>query len=729
MKVTHDQFQDILNEIEDQAAWRRRADQEADYEDGNQLDSELLKNQREIGIPSAVENQIFPLLEDIRSVEVKNRTDWKVTAEHPGGEDVAKVIDLKLNEAEKRSGADLAITEAFSHQIGPGMGWVEVNRSQNPFEYKYSTRFVHRNQMWWDMRSTMWDLSDASWLLRRKWTYSEIAKAMFPEKAELIEHIGNGWENFSHQYNEGGDDTGLWAGQGIERGWTIEESEWRDTENKRVLIQELLTRSWKSVLVLKIKDRVIEFDRKNPYHIEAATMFPIQEALCSEVWKSYFLGPHNLHEEKVNFNGAFNYVPFWGNKEDRTGVPYGVTRNLMYLQDELNARISKMQWILSSRRSTATEGAINMKPEIYRQTMARPDAHIELNHERMKDGGIYQVETDLDVNAQQYQRIVDIREAMRRIARISDAYSGHGGADSASGLQLQVDQTSQSLSTIEDNHKRARKTVANLLMGMIIEDSTEEEHVKISAGIYRDEKTIVINQRVEGQDYRNNDVQRTKLKVSLSEVPSTPSYKQGQLASAAEVYKAAPEPYKMAMFPSIASLMDTQNTDEMLEAIRDVAKQPTEEEIEERIKEAEERVKEKLMYDLKSREVAVKEDDQLRKQEVDKSTIDKTEAETVATRLETIYSSTQAGAVIAATPEVAPVSDQLLKSAGAVDQDNPPIVATPSVTVPAEPVVQNTSPLFPPRVQTPDVEPEQLAEITPESPVEGINEGIERSEV
>jgi hypothetical protein len=734
MRVKSEKFQDILNELEEQPAWRRRADREADYEAGNQLDSDLLARQKEIGIPSAVENMIGPLLEDIRASEVKNRTDWQVTPEHAGeGADVAKAIDIKLNEAEKRSGADLAITEAFAHQIGPGMGWVEVDRNPNPYEYKYRVRFVHRNEVWWDMNATMWDLSDAAWLMRRKWTYIDIAKALFPGKERLIESVGVGWDDLITY--EGGDDTQLYAGQDIERGWTIEEQKWRDTDNRRICIHQLLTREWKKKLVLNIKDRIVEFDKDNPYHLQAAMHFPLQEAMCSEVWKTFFLGPHRLHLEKLDFGGAFNIVPFWGNKEDRTGVPYGVTRNLMYLQDELNARISKMQWILASRRSTSTSGLINMKPEIFRQTMARPDAHIELDHDKFVAGGRLEVSTDLDVNAQQFQRMNDIRESMRRIARVSMAYQGQGGSDSASGLQLQVDQTEQSLSTIQDNHNRARKSVANLLMGMIIEDSTEEEHISVSGGMLSDDRVIIINQRVEGQDYRNNDVQRTKLKISLSEVPSTPSYRQGQLASIAEVYKAAPEPYKMGMFPSIVDLMNVQDKPELVKVIRDVAKQPTPEEIDERIKEAVEKTKVELQYDLKAQELELKKRDIERKEALDEANIRKiieetvkVGTETVATRLETIYSSTQAGAEIAMNPQVAPVSDQLLKSAGAVDQDEPPIVAMPEqgLLPEIEEPVQNTSPLFPPRVQQPEVEPDQLAELNPESPVEGIKEGLER---
>ena len=53
------EYQEIIkNEIQQQPRWRAIADSEMDYADGNQLDGELLKKQRELGLPPAVENLI-----------------------------------------------------------------------------------------------------------------------------------------------------------------------------------------------------------------------------------------------------------------------------------------------------------------------------------------------------------------------------------------------------------------------------------------------------------------------------------------------------------------------------------------------------------------------------------------------------------------------------------------------------------------------------------------------
>ncbi len=73
--LTLEEFTEFLDEIRDQPAWRAKADREMDYADGNQLDSELLRRQKELGVPPAVENLIGPALLSVSGYESVTRTD------------------------------------------------------------------------------------------------------------------------------------------------------------------------------------------------------------------------------------------------------------------------------------------------------------------------------------------------------------------------------------------------------------------------------------------------------------------------------------------------------------------------------------------------------------------------------------------------------------------------------------------------------------------------------
>ncbi len=98
-----------------------------------------------------------------------------------------------------------------------------------------------------------------------------------------------------------------------------------------------------------------------------------------------------------------------------------------------------------------------------------------------------------------------------------------------------------------------------------------------------------------------------------------------------------------------------------------------------------------------------------------KAQADKTRADTTARRVETMFSATEAAQNIAAIPQVAPLADTILGSAGYEDQNASPLlpaaaagtavgeaaaIAPPGVPEPASGMRSNTSPLFPPRPTT-----------------------------
>jgi hypothetical protein len=72
------EFANILLEIQEQPAWRTTADIEADYYDGNQLDSETLEAMKELGMAPIIENLTAPTIDAVLGLEAKTRLDWKI---------------------------------------------------------------------------------------------------------------------------------------------------------------------------------------------------------------------------------------------------------------------------------------------------------------------------------------------------------------------------------------------------------------------------------------------------------------------------------------------------------------------------------------------------------------------------------------------------------------------------------------------------------------------------
>ena len=712
--LTIEEINQIHMEIEDQPVWRARADKEMDYADGNQLDSELLRLQGELGIPPAIEDLIGPALLSIQGYEATIRTDWRVTPSgETGGQDVADALNSRLNQAERESKADAACSEAFRPQLAIGLGWVEVGRESDPFKFPYRCKAVNRNEIHWDMNSSEADLSDARWLRRMRWMNAERLADVFPKHKELIllcGKYGAGWREYAASW-EGGMSTGLSNSWGEASASTVNEQHWYNTSNKEVGVSEFWYRRWETVPVIKTPDgRVVEYDEDNEAHNYAIAtgMSKPHKATIARVRRSYWLGPSCLDDSPTPYpHRHFPYVPFWGFREDSSRVPYGYVRGMVYQQDSLNSGTAKLRWGLGAVRTTYTKGATKMTPAQLRKMVGRSDASIELDAEAMaRPGAMFKVERDFQLNSQQMQLLDNARAAIGRIGPATSGFMGRQGT-ATSGLQeqTQVEQSNQSLGRMMDMFRAGRTQVGELLLSLLIEDMGEaEQTIVIEGDAVKEDRTVVLNKLEtdpSGYTYLSNDLRRTRLKVALEDVPSTNSYRGQQLNAMSEAVKSLPAQYQAAMLPFMVGLMDVPYKADVVNAIRDVSNQQTPEQAQQRIEQGIKDGVTKAGLDIKARELDLK----------DKKTnaeIDAIVAKGVQVGVQTAYSAMQAAQVVATTPQTAPLADLIMQSAGykrpspmGDDPNFPQPQGVPVDPGAVPPVQENTSPEFPPVPQQP----------------------------
>lgn len=713
--ISIDEFASIVRESLSQPPWRAQADKEADYADGNQLSTDLLRRMKEMGIPPAKENIIGPAIAAVCGYEAKTRTDWRVTPDgEPGGQDVADALNFKLNQAERHSKADRALSQAFRPAAGVGLGWVEVARASNSMEYPYKCRYIHRNEIWWDMKAIEPDLSDARWLYRRRWVGRSRAARMFPTHATLILAGGpDRWiADFAIQELEGGQSTGLNAAADAERAWTLPEDHYYNEENKTVCITELWYRRWVTTVMLKMQDgRAVKYDEANELHRAALSYGrgKLVEELLPVVRRSYWMGPHCLFDGPSPYpHRHFPYVRVSGFQEDLTGIFFGLVRDMLFPQDNLNSTISKLRWGMSAVETKRTKGAVAMTDQQFRQMSSRVDADFVLDPQAMKDGGVFERNRDFQLNTQQFQLMQDSRAAAARVSGVTASFQGQTGtATSGVQEQTQVEQSQVSLADLMDNFKEARTQVGELLMALIIEDiGKEETTVVIEGDVLNPPRTVVLNRpevdELTGIVMLSNDVQRTRLKVAMEDVPTSSSFRAQQLNSLSESVKAATPEIQQVVMPFMIDLMDLPRKKEVVEAIRDAQGQADPEAIRTQ-------VKQELMYDLKARELDIK-------QAESDARIKHLVAQAVQTGVQAAFSAMQAGAQVAMNPAVAPIADEVMKGAGykrpSPGGDDPNFPTAGGVPVAPGPVDQggggaaaqpelaqvqeNTSPGFPP---------------------------------
>lgn len=572
------EFMSWIEEIHWQPDWRRTADRDCDYYDNNQLDPETLAEIERRGMLPVVKNMIQPTIDVVLGLEAKMRTDWRVSGDSDQFADVAEALSQKLFEAERESRADRAIADAHAGQVKAGIGWVEVVKSNDPFAYPYEANHVHRREMYWDWNSRKPLLEDKLYLIRRRWFYTKQVAAFFPQFKSAADYMAQGLplDTLLGSSVESAD-RGYEMGQ--ENRITLEEWEWRNPSNNRVALFEVWYSRWVRGYVLKLPDgRTVEFDRKNRFQAAAVASGRIrpEPAVFSKLRRSIWCGPVKLIDMDAQRRET-SYVPFFGYREDLTGIPYGLIRTMISPQDEINARTQKMLWLLGAKRVVMDSDALDTKANDLSEVMdeiTRADAAVLLNPQRMNRGAdAFRVEENLTLADAQFKVMVQNMEDLQKVRGIFNAMLGsEKGATSGIAINSLIDQSTTVLASIISSYQDSRREVGNRLLELITRDLTgrQVEVLVEESGAKR--KTIVLNKPAvdpqTGAQYLENDVSRSRFKVGILDVQTAPAYRQQQLTMLSEVMKGLPPELQAILAPAYMEMTDLPKRKEIAEQLR-----------------------------------------------------------------------------------------------------------------------------------------------------------------
>ena len=369
-----------------------------------------------------------------------------------------------------------------------------------------------------------------------------------------------------------------------------------------------------------------------------------------------------------------------------------------------------------------------MSDDQFRRQVARPDADIVLDaeHFRSNPGARFEVKRDFQLNAQQFQLMADSRASIERVGSITAAMQGKQGT-ARSGLQeqTQLEQSQVSIADLMDNFKSARAMVGEMLLAMEIEDiGHEQEVVVIEGDVLNEAREVILNKPEQDPDtglqYLSNDVLRTRMKVSLEDVPSSSSFRAQQLNSLSESIKAMPGEMQSVVFPFMVDLMDLPRKKQVVEAIRNASGQTDPNQMREQIKQ-------ELMHDLKEREIANKE-------RLTDAQIKNIVSQAVQTTVQSMFTAMQTGAQVVQMPLITPIADKVMQDSGfqlpspAGDDPNflvpdglPPVGNAARPEFPPG-VQENTSPAFPPVPQQASSGMDGIETATTADNVQGVSQ-------
>lgn len=564
----------FLTDIDYQPRWLVEAQRAADYYDGKQLDGEVLQTLTERGQAPLVFNLIAPAVDGVLGMEAKTRTDWIVRADNDDGLEVAEGLNEKLNEACRVTEANRGCSDAYAAQVKTGLGWVEVNRNSDPFAYKYRCSYVHRREIHWDWSAKSPDLSDARYLVRSRWADEDHAVIAFPKFKPLIEAAMSGWGEWFRVMMDEPDD--LFGAYNVELSAERAMEDYYDYGRKRIRIYEMWYRRWKQGVIMRLSSgRALEFDPKNAMHRAAVETGHVEvtKGLFPVMRLAFFLGPHRVMDIPSPLpHGNFPYIPFWGFREDGTGIPYGLIRRMMSPQDEVNARRSKMMRLLTARRVIMDSDATDMTAEEVLDETARSDGLVVLNpHRQNRDDKAFRVEQDFQLAAQQFQVMKDAEEAIQNTSGIYSAMLGKdASAQSGVAISSLVEQSSTTLAELNDNYRYGRRLVGQYLLDMIVADmGGKEEEVIVNVNRPQKTKHIFLNHH-EPDGRISNDVARTKAKVVLDDITATAGYRAQIANRIMDVLETLPDDLRGPLMPIALEATDIPQRDKMIQVLNRV---------------------------------------------------------------------------------------------------------------------------------------------------------------
>jgi len=535
-------LEDLLDDCQAQPDWRQRADHaHAFYDMGKQLTPEREHQiRRNWGIEPRQTNLVFGVINGVLGQEAKARSDVRIEADDDDFADVSDVLSVRMKEAQREANVDMAVSNGYAGQVKGGIGWVEVSRAADPLDYPYRVREIHRNQIWYDWRSTDLGLRDAMWLVRKRWEDLNEAVALMPQFEQILMGAVNGFD----MLNLPDDDTNenvvvLRNAWNLQRTTRIVRDDWCDTRRKRIKFHEVWYRVPAEVVVLQLSPtKRVMFDRANPLHIEAVRrgLMPVSKAITRQVRMALFAGPHRLMDVGTPRRN-FPYVPFFAFRDDEDRSPYGLIEGMISPQEEYNERRQMVNWMLKARQIQLDSDALDKDYNTVRNLQSRAmrqDTMIVLDPNRMNKQKGVEFANNFQVQAEQVEIMQDAKQLIQDVPKVYSSQLGNAPAGVTSGIanSLLIEQGLVAMGELNDNYRYARKMVHEQLLDLIVDDHLQEKmRVMIGTGTQR--RAIVLN--VWGpQGEPINRVKDAPIRVGLSEVPVSPAYRmqeQQQLAT------------------------------------------------------------------------------------------------------------------------------------------------------------------------------------------------------
>lgn len=521
-----------------------------DYYDGRQLTADQIKALKKRKQPIVVENLIRPKVDYLCGLERQTRTDPKAyprTAQH---EDDANAATDALRYVADDEDFDVKRSYVFQNMLIEGFGGMEVGHKKTKDAIDPKLTLIEWDRLFYDPHSSKPDFSDAEYMGYVTWMDLAKAKLRWPDQSAVLDAtLGKGTSDLFDTY----EDKPRWAN-------------WSDSNRKRVRI----------VTIYKRIDDV--------WHRAVFTLSGELEPLAP----SPYIDEEGKPENPLIIQAA--YV-------DRDNDRYGLVRDFMTLQDEVNKRRSKFLH-LSNSRQVRIGLSYQGNAASAREELSRPDGVL------IAEQGDVEIIGTGDMAAGHFNLLAEAKQAIQAVGP-NATMQGKSGQDQSGRAILALQQggmtevaplldglrhfnirvyrmiwnrirqlwTGERWVRVTDDEKNARFVGLNTTQGSMAAVKIREALKSGKIDEQQAQQFAMQLQMDPTMGQPANVVSELDVDIQIDEVANAPTLQMEQFDQLAKLAPMAPEAYIPTMFEMLIEASQLRGKDKLREIMQQM-KQP-----------------------------------------------------------------------------------------------------------------------------------------------------------
>lgn len=653
-------------EIDRQSENRFQMAQDEDYRDNIQWSEEDAQVLRDRGQAPLVYNVISMSVRWVINTEKRIRLDGKVLPRRKEESVSAEKKTQLLKYLSDVNRTPFSRSRAFEDAVSAGLGWMETAIQDECDGEPIYTRYESWRNLLYDSAAIEMDLSDARYMFRPRWLDVDIAKALIPGREAQIDAAAIEGSMFGGAEHTDGDEAMDFAelereNHGISRNIISHTRRrvrliecWYKKPERR---QRFIKGPWKGQI----------YDDSDPRHAEHVES--IAERLTFTMHVAIMTSTDLLFSSQSPYrHNRYPFTPLWGYRRGRDGLPFGMIRGLRDIQDDINKRAAKAQYILNSNKVVMEEGAVK-DIEVLRDEVAKPNGIIELEPGKMN---VFKEGVDRELSAAQMDLMSRSIQMIQSVGGVTDEAMGRT-TNAVAGVAIEARQEQASVSTLNffDSLKFSEQLRGELELSLIEQYMTENKQFRIT-NMRGNADFVELNTGLP-----EDDITRSTADYVVSDQDYRATVRQAQSEQLVRLLTSPGIPPEVALtlLDLAVDGMDISNREEVVKRIRQVsgmrdpdANEPTPEEQQAEQQAAQEKAEQQQMI----REMAAAD---LRKKLADAAfseararkegaLTERTTAQAIGDRVAVQQAAITAAVSIAAAPFAARIADEILKEGG-----------------------------------------------------------------